>query len=398
VKNHNKSLASLSRRLDPIWWLIARILGLARQDANQGTPQTILLVDLHLLGDMVMLVPLLRVIRRYHPNALIGLMAGPWAREILSDEGLVDEFITLRAPWNIRGQGARGITGVVRAVRASRERQWDWGIDVRGDARNILLLALARAKRRVAFDFTGGAALLTDVVPDDGVIRHIIEHHAALARHLGMTMTSEEQIPVLGRAADNRRTTRDVRRRIGFHFGASMVLRRMPLQEACALILSFKDQEDTHLILIDATDIRDLNSALVDRWPAKCAATIERWQGSLREFMTCLKTLDKFYAMDSGPAHLAAALGVDTTVFFGPNPSTAVRPRGSNVTVIERRDMPCRPCDERHCTNPRYQACLTDLAQLLGQVQSQDSILAICSSSVPDSGKLDGRRFVKESS
>src|SRR5208337_1579317 len=326
--------------------LIARLLRLRHLEAARTPPRSILLVDLHLIGDMVMLIPLLRVIRRYHPNAHLGLIAGPWGPTILADTGLVDEFISLRAPWVSKGRGVEGIGAVLRAIRASRARVWDWGIDVRGDARNILLLALARAKRRVAFDFTGGAALLTDVVPDDGVIRHIIEHHAALARHLGMTMTSEEQIPVLGRAADNRRTTRDVRRRIGFHFGASMVLRRMPLQEACALILSFKDQEDTHLILIDATDIRDLNSALVDRWPAKCAATIERWQGSLREFMTCLKTLDKFYAMDSGPAHLAAALGVDTTVFFGPNPSTAVRPRGSNVTVIERRDMPCRPCDE----------------------------------------------------
>jgi ADP-heptose:LPS heptosyltransferase len=370
VKHHNERLHALSRRLDPIWWLTARLLRLGRYGANPMAPQSILLIDLHLLGDIVMLVPLLRVIRRFHPYAHIGLMAGPWAHTILTDTGLVDEFITLRAPWNIKGQGAAGIKGLMRAIRASRARRWDWGIDVRGDVRNALLLALARARRRVAYDFSGGAALLSDVVPDDGAFRHIIDHHAALAEYLRMPMTAEERIPALGvlkRAGSGAHRPR----RIGFHFGASMVLRRMPLDEACALILSFQIQEGTHLVLVDAPDIRDLNSALLERLPANCVARIERWQGSLSELMTFLQTLDQFYAMDSGPAHLAAALGVDTTVFFGPNLSLAVRPMGRNVAVVERGDIPCRPCNQHRCTNLKHQECLTHVVRLLRLAPSQ---------------------------
>lgn len=365
MKHHNENLHALSRRLDPLWWLIARLLRLGRFGAGPKVPQSILLVDLHLLGDLVMLVPLLRVIRRFHPNAHIGLMAGPWGRTILQDTGLVDEFITLRAPWVAKGQGAAGMRGLLRAIRASRGRTWDWGIDVRGDVRNALLLALARAKRRVAYDFSGGAALLTDVVPDDGVLRHIIDHHAALAGYLCMPMTAEERIPALGLPKQPTSGAHGSRL-IGFHFGASMVLRRMPLEEACALVLSFQDQEDTRLILVDAPEIRDLNSAVLGRLPANCAARVERWEGTLGELMTFLKTLDKFYAMDSGPAHLAAALGIDTTVFFGPHLSLAVRPTGRNVTVVERGDVPCRPCDQHRCTNVRHQECLTHVVRLLG--------------------------------
>ena len=81
--------------------------------------------------------------------------------------------------------------------------------------------------------------------------------------------------------------------------------------------------------------------------------------------MTFLKTLDQFYAMDSGPAHLAAALGIDTTVFFGPHLSRAVRPTGRHVTVVERRDIPCRPCDQRRCTNQNHQECLTQVVRIL---------------------------------
>jgi ADP-heptose:LPS heptosyltransferase len=124
-------------------------------------------------------------------------------------------------------------------------------------------------------------------------------------------------------------------------------------------------------VLIDAPDIRELNSALVQRLSAKCRARVERWEGSLSELIAFLKSLDEFYAMDSGPAHLAAALGVDTTVFFGPHLSLAVRPTGRNVRVIERADVPCRPCDQRRCTNPNPQQCLTQLVHLLSPVPPQ---------------------------
>lgn len=363
MKHHNEGLHALSRRLDPVWWLIARLLGLARLGVGPVLPRSILLLDLHLLGDIVMLVPLLRVIRRCHPAAHVGLMAGPWARSILADSGLVDEFIVLRAPWNIKGQGTAGMRAVLRALRAARARDWDWGIDVRGDVRNILLLALARARRRIAYDFSGGAALLTDVVADDGQLRHIIDHHAGIAGHLHMAMNAEERIPSL-RLPEKIRVHKDASRRVGFHFGASMVLRRMPLEEAHALVRIFQGQENTRLILVDAPDIGDFNSALLARLPATFAARIERWRGDLDELMVFLGTLDQFYAMDSGPAHLAAALGIDTTVFFGPHLSSAVRPVGRHVTIVERNDVPCRPCDQHRCTNAVHQQCLTQLVRL----------------------------------
>jgi ADP-heptose:LPS heptosyltransferase len=109
--------------------------------------------------------------------------------------------------------------------------------------------------------------------------------------------------------------------------------------------------------------------------PAKFAAGIQRWQGNLSELMEFLKTLDKIYVMDSGPAHLAAALGIDTTVIFGPNLPLAVRPMGRNVTVVERTDVPCRPCDQRRCTNHKHQECLRQLLQLPGLTRSRQALL-----------------------
>jgi ADP-heptose:LPS heptosyltransferase len=224
-----------------------------------------------------------------------------------------------------------------------------------------LLLALARAKRRIAYDFSGGAALLTDVVPDDGSLRHIIDHHATIAGYLCMPMKAEERIPVLAFGEETRAHASSAPL-IGFHFGASMRLRRMPVEEAYALLLSFAG-ENSRLILVDAPDTRALNSTLLERLPASYSGRVRRWEGDLRELAQMLRTLDKFYAMDSGPAHLAGALGIDTTVFFGPQLSRGVRPMGRKISIVEREDVACRPCDQQRCTNAHHQECLTQLVQ-----------------------------------
>ena len=361
MKLVNPRLAALSRRLDPIWWLLARLLVLPRGKSNQP-PRSILLVDLHLLGDIVMLVPLLRVLRRCQPQAHLGLVAGPWAQDLLRDTGLVDEYLPLQAFWVRRGPRLAGLRAVWQTIARCRTREWDWGIDVRGDVRNILILALARAQRRIAYDFTGGAALLTDVVPDDGQLRHIIEHHRELVRYLGMEMLAQEAIPILPRLNS---PILPGGRQIGFHFGASMPLRRMPVGAAVALITPYAALADVRVVMIDTPDTEVLNSSVIAHLDEDSVARVQRWCGSLEELMKLLCGLERFYAMDSGPAHIAAALGVNTTVFFGPNLPVAVRPFGAQVRIAEPADLYCRPCDHHNCVNARPQACLVEAVATL---------------------------------
>jgi ADP-heptose:LPS heptosyltransferase len=291
----------------------------------------------------------------------VALLAGPWAAPLLESERLVDEIIQFKAPWAVYRQGWLGLVGTLRALREIRKQHWDWAIDARGDVRNILMLALSRASRRIGYDFTGGAALLSDVVPDTGRLRHNVDHHVTLAHYLGLEVSQDERVPTLD--AGRRRAAVNLMPRVGFHFGASLALRRMPIEEAVSLLLHASSKCQQHLILIDAADTKDFNSELLARIPSTSAQQIERWTGTLSELKDFLGTLDAFYAMDSGPAHIAAALGVKTTVFFGPNRSEASRPRGNRVTVVERNEVRCRPCDQHVCTNSHHQECLVGIVR-----------------------------------
>ena len=147
---------------------------------------------------------------------------------------------------------------------------------------------------------------------------------------------------------------------IGFHFGASAPLRRLPVDEAALLINSFAGTKER--LVVFAAD--DLHAYIEDLRAALLPAVLERlqtWRGSLRELIVTMSRASHVYAMDSGPAHIAAALGVPTTVFFGPSRPEYTAPIGDNVKIAMIGDMKCRPCDHYHCTNPTFHACLRGL-------------------------------------
>jgi ADP-heptose:LPS heptosyltransferase len=66
-----------------------------------------------------------------------------------------------------------------------------------------------------------------------------------------------------------------------------------------------------------------------------------------------------FVSNDSGPAHLAAALGIDTLVLFGPTSPEITSPRGKRVKII-KKDIACTvPCYKLNCKDNTCMAAIT---------------------------------------
>src|SRR5712692_8685250 len=59
------------------------------------TPQRILVLESHLIGDIVMAIPALRALRDHFRSSEIILLAGSWGKELLKDQKLVDDFIEI---------------------------------------------------------------------------------------------------------------------------------------------------------------------------------------------------------------------------------------------------------------------------------------------------------------
>jgi ADP-heptose:LPS heptosyltransferase len=361
MKPMNQHLIRVARRINFVWRFVAPLI-VSRQSGRDGNPKSLLVVDLHLIGDMVLLIPLLESLRRCHPNAHIALLAGPWAASIVLPQGLVDEHVPFVAPWVRPKRLLPGLASTAQLLRRLRRRRWDWAIDVRGDVRQILVMTLAGARRRIGFSFTGGEALLTDVVADDGQYSHLADHLRRIAQHVGCWRDGDDYIPRLTLLPVEKAAAQSVAPFVGFHFGASATLRRLPVEEAAQLINSFALANEK-LILFEADELHDYIEELKAALLPAVRDRLETWRGGLRDLVVVMSRAKQVFAMDSGPAHIAAALGVPTTVFFGPSRPEYTAPVGANVEIVEIVGMKCRPCDHYHCTNTTFHACMRGLAR-----------------------------------
>jgi ADP-heptose:LPS heptosyltransferase len=320
--------------------------------------KTILVFDFHLIGDIVLLLPFLNSLKKKYPYSSITLVAGPWAADILSGSNLVDDIVFFSAPWVRRNQGLLNAFNSIRALtRKLKKKNWDLGIEVRGDIRQIILLWLVCKGRRIGFNFTGGKGFLTDIVPDDGVTKHIALHHKSIAQYINAWPGDAEYLPKINLTQEEVSQSTFIKPFIGFHFGASLPLRRMPEDQIEKLLSLFKYSPDPLVIFLDVGDnsLRKRLEKLIEN--SNLNATFSR--GSLRNFIIAVSRSKHMFVMDSGPAHISSALGIPTTVFYGPANPAFVRPLGLGIiNEIMIPDLSCRPCNQINCSNPIYQYCM----------------------------------------
>ncbi len=105
-----------------------------------------------------------------------------------------------------------------------------------------------------------------------------------------------------------------------------------------------------------------------EQWPSEIINCLGRFD--LPQTADILRKCDLFIGNDSGPAHMAAALGVETYVIFGPTRVKKNKPLGKKVTVINK-NLPCSPCQYTE----RWQKC-TDW-RCMSQISVEEVLRAV---------------------
>lgn len=313
-----------------------------------GKPQSFLVVEPWGIGDVVLSTALLRALRANFPGATISLLAKSHAKALLEHSGLVDDVIAFDFPWT-------AFTGKLsprkyvpkefqRLIRQLRARDFDVSLDARRDIRSNVITYLGGARRRIGYDFGGGSHLLTDVLPSGTQNEHKVADWLALLGPLGV---GRGDLPtptlVLGEAE-----RRGARRRlailgfsteqalIGVHPGASHRVRHWGGERFAAVIDALVESQRVQVIVFEEEE-GDSND-IVTRHP------VPRIRGDLRGLMSLVMECDLLLCSDSGPMHIAGALGVPVTALFGPQRREWYGPRGKLDRVVQVDGMACRPC------------------------------------------------------
>jgi lipopolysaccharide heptosyltransferase II len=287
------------------------------------------------IGDMALTTPALADLRSYFRKAEITVLAPAAPLELLRQHPDVDHLVPLpgaRLPEELVGR-------------------FDLVIDFTPDEdlRGALLARATRARLRVGFRAAGRQACFSLRGPRADARRHIVDLNRALldslgvpakALHPALYVSAEERgaaqtrLSALGAAAP----------RVAVHPGGYFPSQRWSPESYAALIATLTERTGAACIVLSGPGER----VLADRINAATPDALVTGEVTVREMMALISTCDLFVGNNSGPLHVAAALGVPTVSIMGPSDPLRFAPRGPADRVV-RKDLPCSPCQRARC-------------------------------------------------
>ena len=350
-------LAKMSRRkrlviraIEAVMRPLARLRDRSRHSISSSNEvQRILVLECWNLGDLVMELPFLRNLRIHYPSAHIALLTSPKCAELIADQGLVDELIIVRVPWAQHYSRWRKYNPFsplwiefLQTLRLLRGRRINLGFSARADIRDNFIMWFAEVERRVGYAFGGGGFFLTDVATPDLQNPHFSNRWLRLLEALGkppsvrvpwLQLTAGEQ-----ESAERCMAERGIQNGefvIGFHPGARSTTRQWGSENFEKLAQRLQAEFPVTLVRFgDPGQLELIEDGLQRR--SFCLP--------LRQFMGVLSRCQLLICNDSGPMHIASALGVPVVAIFGPTQPAWFGPQGRNNRVVIQPGFWCRPC------------------------------------------------------
>jgi len=308
-----------------------------------------LVIQTAYLGDVVLTTPLLREVRRAHPEHRVTVLTTPLGAEVLAGSPFADEIRVYD-----KRAGLYGLRGLARAIRALRaDGDYDLGIAAHRSYRSGFLIGLGGVRTRIGFAGASGAWAYSARVPWDGTV-HAVDRYLALAGPAGGDPAGADRTPFLAVGEDDRRNARARRDAAGVPGnrplaclapGSQWAGKRW-LPESFAAVGRRLREDGFAVAVVGAAAERDLCETVREGVGGDARALAGTL--SVRELIGTLADARIVIANDSGPAHVAAAVGTSVVAVFGPTtPALGFAPVGRDVRIVEHPDLDCRPCD-RH--------------------------------------------------
>jgi lipopolysaccharide heptosyltransferase I len=332
----------------------------------------IAIVRLSALGDVINTLPALTALRCARPQAHIGWIVETASAGLLEGHPMLDELVVLdRKAWAARLKRLRGVPRVMGEAREFsaklRAGGFDAAIDFQGNFRSGVVSLLSGAPLRVGLARKDGKELnhlFTTrhvALPDRPV--HRVERGLLLLEALGVA--TDEAAPVVPASdADRQRIDALVaERRLepnGFaviHSGTSRFgsYKKWPGARWAVVATRLAQELGLRVVLTRGPDGADEAEAVAgEAAPEAMVSPLL----SLRELGELFRRCRLFLSPDTGPMHLASAVGAPVVALFGPKDPQVYGPYFSPSAIVEK-EMACRPCRKRSCDDPRCMLAIT---------------------------------------
>jgi lipopolysaccharide heptosyltransferase I len=318
------------------------------------------------LGDVVQALPVLRLLKLHLPHSEIFWWLESSLVPLLADDPDLAGILPFeRKRWATPSRWPE-IWGNIRGMR---EQHFDWAIDLQGLARSAFTAWLARADLSIGLDNARegareGARLYYDLIaPRAAPGVHAVDRYLAVLPELGVPVHGRFQwLPPRPRVAAmvRERWHPEGSRWVALLPGARWENKCWPVEHFQELARRLPEETgDLKLAILGGKDDRALGAAIAGANPARCRDLTGRT--SLPETLEWLRLSELVITNDTGPMHVAAALGRPIIALFGPTDPRSTGPYGQLEHVIQMAGLPCVPCMKDYCTLERPKACLRDI-------------------------------------
>jgi lipopolysaccharide heptosyltransferase II len=341
--------------------------GRGRGRNEQGWPRRILLLRLERIGDLLMSAPAIAAVRDFAPDAEIDLVVGSWNASIARLIPGIDRVETLDASWLSRGTGGGGMRALMAHARKWRTRNYDLAINFEGDIRSHLLIALSGATERAGFTMAGGGPLLTRRFEFDPR-QHTTANAWRLVREtftaVGVTTNQATappfrlQLPALARERAAALVGREPRV-IALHASGGREIKQWPPERFAEAAARVARELDATLVLTGSPGDRPIVDVVRAKLPNDVAIIDLTGELELPILGAVLERCLVFLTGDTGPMHLAAAVGTPTVAVFGLSDPARYAPISTRHRIV-RIDLPCAPCNRVRLPPQRCQGHTPD--------------------------------------
>jgi len=322
---------------------------------NLEDPVKIMVRATNWIGDAIMSLPALEALRQRFPDSEIVVVAKPWVAELYQNHPSDFRIIV----YDPEGEH-QGRSGLRKLVESLRQEQFDVAVLLQHAFQAAWIAWRARIPVRIGYRTDGRGSLLTEAVrlPPTGYVGHQSSEYLELLFRAGLlperpAPVRAVRVPV---TKTERRWANEALRALGLagprHFvglnpGASFGPAKLwPVEHFAQLGDRLVGALGADVLVFGSKAERPLAEAVargMEHTPVVLAGTT-----TLRQWMALTEHCRLVVANDSGPMHVAAAVGAPVVAIFGSTSEEVTGPLGQWARVV-KHSVACSPCGLRQC-------------------------------------------------
>jgi heptosyltransferase-2 len=346
---------------------------LRKKKFDRKSTRSVLVISLKRVGDVILSLPAFRAIKESLPKSQVTVFADSYTQDILDRIPFIDAVVPYKKKSSFLKKA--------KQVSKLSYNAFDLGVDLTCDYtfEGALWTWLSGAKFRVGYDtWKRGFLFHRPVKPPENAI-HAIDEILNVAQSIGLkTRDKKLKISASKEAMDtvnkflHDKAVKSGALLIGIHPGGYYPTQRWLTERFAEVADKLVEKHKARIVLIGGPKEEKIIQHITIQMASHPLVFLDK---PLADLLALLQSCHLLVCNNSGPLHLATALGTRTVSTMGPTLPERWWPQGKEHIVI-RKDLPCMPCNEGRCRLKTLECMkLITVEDMLKAVETQISKL-----------------------